>query len=292
VNNLDKTLRVFGLMSGLLMSSLAMAQIDVVYPRPMGNLDERQNYAIELLGLALAQSGKEYLLQASKSVQKQKRALKNMELGSGIDVVWTVTSAEREQLLRPIRIPIDKGLVGWRIPLIRRMDVERFERLPELKDVQALNSGQGHDWPDVAILQHNGFKTTSSPSYIGLFKMLASGRVDYFPRSVLEVESEAEIHADKNLVVDPNLLLVYPSALYFFVSLDAPTLADDIQKGLERVIANGDFEQLFNRYFGESIERLNLRSRHVLYLDNPFLPKKTPLTKRALWFEAPPWSNQ
>jgi len=292
VNNLDRALMVFGLMSGLLISSLAMAQIDIVYPRPMGNLDGRQNYAIELLGLALAQSGKDYLLQASKSVQKQKRALKNMELGSGIDVVWTVTSAEREQLLRPIRIPIDKGLAGWRIPLVRRVDMQRFARLHDQKDVQALNAGQGHDWPDVAILNHNGFKTTVSPSYIGMFKMLASGRVDYFPRSVLEVESESETHANKNLVVDPNLLFVYPSALYFFVSLDAPTLADDIQKGLEVMIASGDFDQLFNRYFSESIERLNLRSRHVFYLDNPFLPKKTPLTKRALWFEAPSRSNQ
>jgi len=274
------------------MSSLAVAQIDIVYPRPMGNLDERQNYAIELLGLALAKSGKGYRLQPSKSVQKQKRALKNMELGSGIDVVWTVTSAEREKFLRPIRIPIDKGLVGWRIPLIREVDVERFERLHDLKGLQALNAGQGHDWPDVAVLQHNGFKTTNLPSYVGMFKMLASGRVDYFPRSVLEIESESETHANKNLVVDPNLLLVYPSALYFFVSFDAPTLADDIQKGLEEMIASGDFDLLFNRYFSEPIERLNLRSRHVFYLENPFLPKKTPLSKRELWFEAPPRSNQ
>jgi hypothetical protein len=288
VKFLGKSLLVFGLLSGFLMPSLAMAQIEVVYPRPMVNWDQRQNYASELLKMALAQSGKDYQLQASESIQKQKRALKNMETGSGIDVVWTVTSIEREQRLRPIRIPIDKGLAGWRIPLIRKVDVDRFEKVQALGDIQKLNAGQGHDWPDVEIFRHNGFNITSSSSYIGMFKMLASGRVDYFPRSVLEVEQEAKTHSSKKIVIDPNLLIIYPSALYFFVSPDSKTLAEDIENGLEVLIANGEFDKLFGRYFKDSIARLNLERRQVVRLENPLFPSsETLLERRELWLQAP-----
>ena len=288
MNNLGKTVLVIGLISGLLVSSLAVAQIDVVYPRPMVNWDQRQNYASELLKMALAESGKDYQLKASESVQKQKRALKNMEDGSGVDVVWTVTSFERENRLRPIRIPIDKGLAGWRIPLIRKIDIERFGQVKSLTEIQQLNAGQGHDWPDAEIFRHNGLRITSSSSYIGMFKMLASGRVDYFPRSVLEVEQEAKTHSSKNIVIDPNLLIIYPSALYFFVSPNAKTLAEDIEKGLEVLIANGEFDKIFTRYFKDSIARLNLEQRQVIRLENPLFPSnETLLERRELWLQAP-----
>ncbi len=269
----------------MLLSFSASASINVVYPKPESSTDERQDYPIKLLDLALKQSGKDYQLQPSLHTSTQWRALKKMERGLEVDVVWTMTSAPREKLLKPIRIPIDKGLFGWRVPLIRQSDISVFDGIQAREDIQALAAGQGHDWPDVDILRYNDFKVTPSGSYSGLFKMLASGRIDYFPRSIVEVWIERELHADKNLIVDPNLLLIYPTAFYFFVNYDNHELAKDIELGLETLIANGEFDRLFKRYYGEFIERSNLTQRKVFKLANPSLPEQTPLERQDLWLQ-------
>lgn len=43
-----------------------------------------------------------------------------------IGVLWTVTSPERERLLIPVRIPIDRGVYGWRLFLIHADAQPRF----------------------------------------------------------------------------------------------------------------------------------------------------------------------
>jgi hypothetical protein len=266
-------------------SAFATSAIPVIYPKPEVSDDERQDYPIELLDLALKQSGKGYQLQPSKLVSTQLRALKKMESGLGVDVVWTMTSARREKRIRPIRIPIDKGLFGWRVPLIRQADVARFDGIHTRQAMQALLAGQGHDWPDVGILRHNDFRVVTSGSYPGLFKMLASGRIDYFPRSIVEIWIEKDRHPDMHLGIDPNLLLIYPTAFYFFVHKDNHVLAEDIEQGLEKLIANGEFNALFNRHYGDYIQRAQLTQRRVFRLDNPLLPENTPLDRAELWLQ-------
>ncbi|BFM15471.1 transporter substrate-binding domain-containing protein [Maricurvus nonylphenolicus] len=262
--------------------------VPVIYPQPEFSDDDRQHYPIELLELALTYSGKNYLLQPSELISSQLRALKKLESGKGVDVVWTMTSAKREERIRPIRIPIDKGLFGWRVPLIREADTGRFEGIHNRESVQALLAGQGHDWPDVGILRHNDFRVVTSGSYLGLFKMLASGRIDYFPRSIVEIWIEKEHHPDKHLQVDSNLLLIYPTAFYFFVHKDNQVLARDIEVGLEKLIANGEFNKLFDRHYGDYIQRAKLSQRRAFKLDNPLLPQETPLDRAELWLQLEP----
>lgn len=265
-----------------------LAAITVVYPKTEVTDDLRQKYPIELLSLALQQSGKDYRLQVNHNVSMQLRALKNMRLGRDIDVVWSGTSKERELRLRPIRIPIDKGLLGWRIPLIRANDVDRFGAINTLQDLQALTAGQVHDWPDVDVLKANGLTVAKSASYTGLFKMLAAGRVDYFPRSVAEIWLEQQLHTGKALVVDPHIMLVYPSALYFFVNKENHELAHDIERGLETLIASGEFDALFNRHHGDYLSRARVAERKVFQLLNPQLPEQTPLDRKELWLPMEP----
>ncbi|BFM15484.1 transporter substrate-binding domain-containing protein [Maricurvus nonylphenolicus] len=266
----------------------AQAAINVVYPRADSAADPRQDYPAELLDLVLQQSGKDYQLQPSDHSDTQLRALKNVENGRDLDVVWSATSIQREQRLRVIRIPIDKGLLGWRIPLIRQSDLPRFNTITTREEVQAMSAGQGHDWPDVGILRHNDFRVLATSSYSGLFKMLAMGRIDYFPRAITEAWPENERHADKALMVDPNLLMIYPEALYFFVNPEADELARDIEQGLEKLIANGEFDALFYRHYGDYLKRSNLAGRKVFHLENPFLPEATPLHRQELWFQMAP----
>lgn len=292
VNRFSLCVRFFLVtLSMVLLVVPVQAAINVIYPRPESAADPRQDYPAELLDLVLKQSGKDYRLQPSDHSDPQLRALKHVQSGIELDVTWSATSIEREKHLRVIRIPIDKGLLGWRIPLIRQSDLARFNAISTRQELQAMTAGQGHDWPDVSIMRHNDFSVMAASSYSGLFKMLAMGRIDYFPRAINEVWLESERHPDKALMVDPNLLLVYHEPLYFFVNAEADELAKDIEQGLEKLIASGEFEVLFNHHYGDYLKRSNLAGRKVFLLENPFLPEATPLHRQELWFHLQPQND-
>lgn len=255
----------------------------IFYPRPEHLQDSRNDYIVELLRRALERSSGDYRLLPSTEVIPQQRAISNLQRDQGLDVFWTMTSAERERNLQPVRVPIQKGMVGWRIPLIVKRNRGMFNSVYSREQLQALSAGQGHDWPDLRILRENGYTTIGSPSYLGLFKLLAAGRVDYFPRSILEIWNEAKFHADKGIVVDSKFMLIYPAAMYYFVSRENTALYEAIREGLEAMIVDGEMDRLLFRYYGGDLEKAKVDSRTVFYLENPALPPQTPLNRKELW---------
>lgn len=267
-------------------STLAWAADVVVYPRHQAQNDPQLNYMLDALRLALSKSGKAYELRQSTSVMVQSRAIAELATNSGaVDVIWVMTTPEREAQLIPIRFPIDRGLIGWRLALVH---AQRPGVLSEVKDPAALarfSSGQMHDWPDTDILRANGLTVLVSPTYEGLFKQLASRRIDYFPRSVMEIRNELKAHDSMPVVMDESVMIRYPAAFYFFVSKKRPDLGADINKGLEAALADGSFSRLFKRHIVPLLDGLKLQGRTVIALKNPSLPVATPLARRELWFE-------
>jgi hypothetical protein len=257
----------------------------IVYPRADRADDRRDDYPVELLTLALQKSGKPYALRASPVFMLQVRAISELERGQTVDVIWTMTSAERERTLLPVRIPIDRGLLGWRLLLVREQALPKFAGLASPEQLKQLVGGQGFDWPDTTILKSAGYTIDESVRYEDLFTKLAGGRVDYFPRSVQEIWGELETHRSAGFAVEPNLVLHYPAAMYFFVNPQKAPLAADIQKGLEQALADGSFEALFQRHFGAVLKRAELGKRQVVTLANPLLPPETPLANKRLWFQ-------
>jgi ABC-type amino acid transport substrate-binding protein len=242
-------------------------------------------YPVKVLSLALSKSGMPYTMEAMPYQMPQGRALKQLAQGIDLNVVWSITSKEREQDLLPVRIPIDKGLYGWRIFLVNKQDVPKFSGIKSLNDLKALKAGQGHDWPDTTILRANGLPVEVSPRYDSLFRMLQSNRFDYFPRSVLEIWGEAGKYANTGLVVEPRVLLHYPTAFYFFVSKNNPELATVLERGLNAAIKDGSFERLFQQTYGSVMQRANLSGRTGLQLNNPLLPANMPLQRKELWIQ-------
>lgn len=243
------------------------------------------NYYLEMLHLALASSGRDYRVE-TVPLPDFREVRSEISLATGVyDIHWLHTNRQRETRLRPIRIPLLKGMIGWRLLLIPEQAQERFSAITHVDQLRKLRTVQGHDWPDALILQHNGFSVIRSANWEGMFRMLALGRVDYFPRGATEVHSEIAQFPDHGLAVEQSLVLHYPSAYYFFVARDNDELAEVIEKGLNVAIANGSFDQVFNTYFGEKIEAFDLNSRTVLRLENPLLPPKTPLERAELWFD-------
>lgn len=244
----------------------------------------QESYMLKLLALALDKSGREFQLQpVSFSPVLEARSLMSIKKGL-YDLHWMHTNPKRESQLHPIRIPLFKGLIGWRLLLIKAGD-ERFAGVKGLSDLKAFQAVQGHDWPDSDILEHNGLPLVRTASWKGMFKMLAAGRVDYFPRSVFEIWGELARASRASLEVDKHLALVYPSAYYFFVHPKRLELAEAIELGLNRALEDGSFQRLFERHFRADIDRAALDERRIIRLGNPLLNPKTPLERPELWFQ-------
>lgn len=201
--------------------------------------------------------------------------------------VWAVTTQEREQLLRPIRVPMFKGMIGWRILMIRREDQSKFSKANNLKDLAKFRAGQGNLWPDADILEANGLPVMLGASIENLYKMLPGKRFDYFPRGIHELTPDAKyIHAN-SVVPEEELLLVYPSAAYFFVSKKNVELAERLERGWEIILKNGEFDKFFFSHpqIVDALAELKRHKRKIIQLNNPLLPEQTPLANRDYWLD-------
>ena len=253
-------------------------------PRVSARAYMAQAYPAVLLEQALAAAGMPVELVQTTELIPQNRALQALGRGRDrLDVVWTMTTAEREQQARAVRVPLFKGLFGWRLLLAAPEKAERLRQVQTLEDLRQFSMVQGLDWPDAAILRANGLQVVSSPSYDAMFKQLRLGRADAFPRSVEEVWWE-QARYGQGLVVVPGLCLHYPAAIHYFVAFEDEALGAAIESGLQRLRASGAFDRLFLQHHGEDIARAELGSRRVIELHNPLLPKLTPLDKPGLWF--------
>jgi len=174
--------------------------------------------------------------------------------------------------------------MGWRLGLIRKGDEELLARVHTLQDLKGVRLAQGAEWPDTKILQANGIRVITAPTYEGLFKMLEAKRFDYFPRDPMEIWDEQEDHADM-LVVEPHVAVHYHQDAYFMVNRKNTRLAQDIRNGLEKAIRDGSFDKLFQQYFGEGIRKAHLETRTVIELQNPLLSRETLSIRPELWYD-------
>lgn len=279
-------MRAVLLFLAVLLPSVAGAEpaLRVIYGSPARQLDlVDQRYPLQLLREALQASGEPFELQPSGQDMVQSRVLKEIAAGQ-VDVYWSMTSAAREQQLLPVRIPLDKGLNGWRLLLIRQGEQARFQHIQVLSQLKKLTFIQGHDWPDTAILQHNGLPVLTSAHPPQLFDMLQKQRGDAFPRAVFEAYSDA-MRQSEQFAVESELVLVYPSAVYFFVHRDNQRLASAIERGLRQLIVSGRFDLLFQQRYGAAIALANLAKRRQIRLANPLAPLNFPLSDSSLWFQ-------
>jgi len=274
----------FFILIALLFATNAFCQQTVVYPRPESEDDVRSSYPVMLLQQCERKNPRLISLKPSNVSTQQGRSLRQVANNSGIDIAWVLTTKQREEALLPIRIPIDRGLIGWRLLLIKNTKDDVFNTITNNDQLANLLAGQGHDWPDVDILKANDFKVSSSSTYQGLFHMLARERIDYFPRAISEVWPEYEANSHLDLKVHSKLVMYYPSAFYFFVNKNNHFLAKLIEDCLIESIQDGSFKTLFDGYFSDSIKRSNLQNRTILRLTNPLLPAATPINKSEYWF--------
>jgi ABC-type amino acid transport substrate-binding protein len=272
-------------------AGIAYAEEELVikHIRPESDTDSRNQYFLDMLYLALEKTEDTegaFKLETAERQMYQGRAIASLAKDRIVNVIWTMTSKDREQKLLPIRIPLLKGLLGHRIFIIKKEDRAKFAAVKTLDDLKKFRVGQGHDWPDTEILRANGFNVVSAANYDGLFEMLKRGRFDFFSRGANEPWAEIRAHPDMGFAVEETLMLQYTAPIYFFVNKENEALAERLEKGLRLALQDGSFDDLFyNHPITEEMFKLGkLEQRRIFPLKNPLLPPETPVEQQELWY--------
>lgn len=243
-------------------------------------------YAKGLLRLALSKVPGSYELNESIPNTSEERMV-SMLIDKKLDVVWYATTNDLEERLQPIRICIYRGLLGYRVLMIKTGTQNKFDGIENLEDLKRVSLGQGRFWADTNVLTANGLNVVKVLKYEGLFYMLDGGRFDAFPRGAHEPWSEMQRYPKLALDVEQNLLLSYTNPFYFFVNKSNTKLAADIERGLRIAIEDGSFNEYFlnDPTVKDVMAKANLKNRTLIRLENPGLPPKTPVDDKSLWFD-------
>lgn len=282
--------RTFRLLTALalLPAWLAAAPLTVIYPAPEAVGDTRDEDVIELLRLALDKtvaSYGPYVLQPSV-VMNENRYRESLRRGMGVSVGWLSVTADTEREFLAVPVPVRKGVLGYRVFIIRKQDLPRFAQVGSVQQLKALRVGQGVGWNDVPLLRGNGFNVALSQTYEGLFALLAAGRVDYLSRGINEAWREVAQFQSRypDLVVEPRLMLYYPWPKYFYLNRKDKALAQRLEKGLQRAQQDGSFDALFRRFHQQDLTRANIAERQIFCIENPLFPDGIPPAARQMWY--------
>lgn len=201
------------------------------------------------------------------------------------DVYWTMTSKQREANYLAVRIPLMKGLIGYRVAIIHRNSKTKFQRIATLEQFKTLTAIQGPGWPDTFIMREAGFTVFEQNTWQNMFLAVRGGYADFFPRSVVEAWAEFALYGNDELMIDTSQLIHYPAAMYFFVEKDEELLARRLESGLRAMIKSGEFARHFEQYpsHKRALKFLKNTKRVVHRLENPFLPQDTPTSDSTLW---------
>jgi len=247
--------------------------------------DPRSYFAQELFSLIMQATQEDFgpytIWQFHYTTTSQDRVLAELVDGVRSNAGVQAARAAWEEQTIPIRIPVLKGMLGIRLFFIRKDHEALFRDVRTLDDLKRVRMGSGHAWTITRALEAEGFNMVPGTSYEGLFRMLDGNRFDCFPRGLTEIYYEQEARKDEypEMIIEPTMAMIMPLPSFIFVSPKEPRLAKRMEAGLKRVMANGTYDELFEKYYGDMLQRARLDQRRVFHVPNPAL---TPETQRVL----------
>ena len=292
-NRLNKA-RFFLLLAFLLCVALsfvpaqAFAASRVVKFALSGRDLERDKYKTDLIKLILDNSGIDFNLYYCQ--KPGEHAIQIERVKKGTITIQSFGAFEKlEKELIPIRIPVFKGLIGYRVFLINDNDQKKFAQIRTLDDLQRLAGIQGKGWTDIKVMEDAGLHQNA---VLGgaIYRMLnRGGRADYFSRAVYEAVGELQTLKTTypNLAIEKKILLTYPFAMYFYVSPKYPELAEKLRDSFLKLVESGRFDQFFygHHYIRSAIEKTNLVDRIKFEIPNQYLSPETRKLPRKYWFD-------
>lgn len=250
----------------------------VVLDRSPGQ--DQNDFKYRLLELVLQRSGRPYALGLSEQIVAQDEAVAALEHGAGdsgrnpnalsVGVYGAGIDVNRRLLAVPI--PVTGGILGLRAGWTHRSQIERLATIKTAEDLRSVVLLQGLGWSDVDIFDASGLRTYTARTE-DLFRLVDNRRVQLYPRGVAELEREVSLMEDttSDTGLDPNLLIAYPFAGFFYVNRANQPLAEAIRVGFDRAIADGSYQKLVEELILSPWLRRNLAltGRTVIVLPNP-----------------------
>jgi len=261
----------------------------VLMNSPMSKSDTRYDYPKKLLQRILTNTQNEYgaaEVVDNQNPMKRTRALKELIKGENLHVMAEAPKQEWTAKLLSVRIPIRKGIQGYRLFLIKKQTQNILNNISSFAEFRNIPTGSGDQWSTTRVLKENKFKVILGTDYEGLFSMLMLNRFSTFGRGINEVFTEFDQHSHEypDLAIDDKFALFIPLPTYFFVSPTKIKLRDRIEKGLIELIESGEFEKIFQEEFGAIIKKANLASRKIYRIPNPNLSDQDPIDIKEYWY--------
>ncbi|MCU4676720.1 hypothetical protein N7931_13875 [Catenovulum sp. 2E275] len=253
------------------------AKENFTYLAPNGINDTRHVYAKELLALALKLTESEYgefeLSPSTPNIdlkQSENLAIKGEFKNFFFKLSY---NDELANSLLAIPIPLERGIVGYRISFISSKTPDILKYASSIQDFRTKTVVQGIGWLDSNILSTNGLSVFSISSYDKMFDMVANQRVELLFRGVNEWLNEFNIFKSiyPELTYDKHIALHYPLPRFFFTSKDNKLNAERVKKGLLLAMENGSFQRLWLQHYASSVKASRLSQRHIIELENPYI---------------------
>lgn len=263
---------------------------NVRVPAPRASFDPVHDYFVDLTRLILSKNKHLYadekieLVDFKEMTQGRISALLDH---NHVDIIWSGTNSERELNYLPIKIPLFRGLLGYRVLLIRQEDKSKFLQIKTPSQLKQLTACQGTHWPDSDILETNGYLVLRVADFHTMYKMLANKRCDYFPRAIFEgyAEQKMAIKSFSNIIVMDDLILNYKLPFYYFVQKNNTELAQRLERGLTTALADGSFMDLMqNHNITKHLFPLEQwQQKRYFELSNAVIASELPLQNNKFW---------
>lgn len=203
----------------------------------------------------------------SSAPLEEGRAFHALQQGALVNVAIGGIGTEREESHLPIYIPLDRGLLGFRVCMVNNHS-NGFGHVATLEDFNINRNfiGVGSYWPDRKVFEANGVLLMHTPVFEQLFEMLAKGRFSCLSRGVEEIQRELVAHP--GLKIEEHIAFIFPYGIFAYVSKQHPRIKERLEQGLQKAILTGQYQALFNKHYLQVLKELNFFNRHLIILKN------------------------
>jgi len=240
---------------------------------------EHLEFARELCRAALSAAGMEASFTFFPPAQNKRLYA---ELASGNLAIAFIppdegtNALEKQGLIRALRVPLERGLLGYRICLVCDEDANLLENVRNAEDLKTIRIGQGIGWGDIAVYRNAGIEVVEAPfhSVSDPVKALASQLFDALPLGVNEYQLFLQAYNKEasGITADRHIVISYPWFCYVWVSTaakDSKLLMEALDKGFGIIAANGEFVAIYEKYKGADPWK-HLVGRRTIHLQSPY----------------------
>ncbi len=284
---MQKKLRptIIGILASFLFFAGNVAQAETLNIAFPSGLKELFKYEFNVIELALENSDADMSLNVTEIDGLSGSRLVEMLKAGETDVIFGGYSPQRNESLLQINIPMTRGMLGHRVFMTHRDNLDALLRIKTLADLKQFCIGAGSDWPDADIMEQNGFCVDRAPRN-RLWDMLENKRFPLLTRAAHEAFRELPDLQRKypDLVLVPDISLVYKFDFFIYVRKGNTQLQQLLTAGLERSYASGAFMKNFESE--PSLKRALAELSRIPYtftIQNPILDPTTENIDAKYW---------